>query len=214
MLKRVYVWEAPMRATHWVNFAVIGTLSFTGLYMGNPFLRTPEGEVFYMATARFTHFLAAYVLTVSWLTRLYWAFAGNGYSRLGVFFFYNRERRKEMWEDLKFYLFIGRRHPTAVGHTPLGSLAYLFVFLILLGQIITGFSLYAQSHYGLFATLMGGWLPAFVALPTIRLIHHSLMWLLIWFVIMHIYMAWLNDRSNKDFCISSIFTGYKGVYED
>ena len=214
-MKSVYVWEAPMRAAHWVNAAAISFLCFTGLYIGNPFLQAPPGEVFYMATMRFIHFVAAYFLTVFWLVRLYWAFAGNEYSRLGVFFpFARKEGRRGMAENLKFYLFISKQPPVAVGHTPLGAISYLVVFLLLLGEIITGFALYSHTHHAFFWTFMGGWLLSVIASPTIRFIHHLIMWILTWFVILHIYLAWLNDIAEKNFVMSSIFSGYKGVHEE
>ena len=40
---RKYVWEFPIRLTHWVNVIAIPVLFFTGLYIATPIL-TPSGE--------------------------------------------------------------------------------------------------------------------------------------------------------------------------
>ena len=41
MLKRVYVWELPVRLTHWLNFLTIIVLCFTGYYISRPFIDAP-----------------------------------------------------------------------------------------------------------------------------------------------------------------------------
>ena len=42
-LVRVYVWEIPVRVTHWVIVLSILILSVTGFYIGHPFM-TVAGE--------------------------------------------------------------------------------------------------------------------------------------------------------------------------
>ena len=32
-----YVWELPVRITHWINAVSVVVLSFTGFYIGHPF---------------------------------------------------------------------------------------------------------------------------------------------------------------------------------
>ena len=117
MLKLVYVWEFPVRLTHWVNFLAIVVLSFTGYYIGTPFSQAPAGEFFYMATMRFIHFVAAYVFTVSVLLRIYWAFVGNEYSRWREFLPFWGQRRRDLVGCVYYYSFIRRECPPAVGHS-------------------------------------------------------------------------------------------------
>lgn len=214
MLKREYVWEFPVRLTHWLNFLSILTLSFTGVYIGSPFMHSPPGEAFLMATIRFIHFVAAYVFTLSFLLRIYWAFAGNEYSRWKEFFPVTGKRRREILENVKFYMLLRRTPPPAIGHSATAVLSYLFLFLLFTVEIITGFALYAQSHQGFFWTLMGGWLLSVFSSPTIRLIHHLVMWLILIFAIVHVYIAWLNDIAEKNGVMSSIFSGFKISHED
>src|SRR5437899_3113990 len=79
----IYVWELPVRITHWVNVLSILVLSLTGYYISNPFFGTRgvATNEYLMGTIRFTHFVVAFVFTASVLFRLYWAFAGNRYAR-------------------------------------------------------------------------------------------------------------------------------------
>ena len=41
--RRAYIWQLPVRITHWVNALCITTLFLTGLYIGRPIL-TSSGE--------------------------------------------------------------------------------------------------------------------------------------------------------------------------
>ena len=56
---RVYIWEVPVRVTHWVIVATIIVLTVTGAYIADPFLIPPGGSV--MMSVRFVHMLAAFV---------------------------------------------------------------------------------------------------------------------------------------------------------
>ncbi|HYA31428.1 MAG TPA: cytochrome b/b6 domain-containing protein, partial [Thermodesulfovibrionales bacterium] len=72
MIKREYVWEFPVRLTHWLNFLAILTLAVTGLYIGAPFIHAIYGKQLIMAQFRFVHFVAAYIFAVSVVVRIYW----------------------------------------------------------------------------------------------------------------------------------------------
>ncbi len=214
MLTRVYVWEFPVRLTHWVNFLAIVVLSFTGYYIGSPFLNAPPGETFYMAVMRAVHFAAAYIFTVGFLVRIYWAFAGNQYSHWNVFFPFRGQRRKDLIGCVQYYLFWRIECPPAVGHSASAALSYLFLFILFALEIITGFALYSQGHpRGFLWTLLGGWIFYLVLPPYVRLIHHLIMWAILVFAIIHIYIGWLNDFAEKKFVMSSIFGGYKADEE-
>ena len=49
---RVYVWELPVRVSHWFIFLLVFVLSFTGYYIHNPFLVAKSSTTFLMATVR------------------------------------------------------------------------------------------------------------------------------------------------------------------
>ncbi len=214
MLRRIYVWEFPVRLTHWVNFLAIVILSATGFSIGYPFLSAPSGEAFYMSNMRAVHFATGYIFTVSFLVRIYWMFAGNQYARWNVFFPFWGQRRKDFIGCVRYYLFLRTYCPPAAGHSAAAAFSYLILFALFVLEIVTGFALLFQGHQRTFFwTAMGGWTLAYAAGSTLRLIHHLTMWAILIFAIIHIYIGWLNDFAEKKFVMSSIFGGYKADEE-
>ena len=64
-LRRVYVWEFPVRLYHWVNASAVVVLGVTGYMIGRP-LWVPTGIEeasfgFSFGWVRFIHFVAAWV---------------------------------------------------------------------------------------------------------------------------------------------------------
>ena len=81
--KAQYIYEAPVRIWHWVHAISILVLAGTGYLIANP-LPSVSGEAsnsFLMGNMRMIHFIAAYVFTIGFLVRIYWAIVGNKYSR-------------------------------------------------------------------------------------------------------------------------------------
>lgn len=214
MLKRVYVWELPVRLTHWTNFLCIITLSITGYYIGNPFIHAVSESQYIMGWMRFIHFVAAYLFTVSIMLRTYWSFAGNKYANLKEFIYFPPKRFRSLLDEIRYYMFRTDVHTLAPGHNAFASAIYLGLWILFIAEIVTGFALYSQSHRsGIIWTVMGGWLLSLFSNQTIRLYHHLIMWLIIFFVIDHVYLAWFTDRANRGGFISSIFSGYKTLEE-
>jgi Ni/Fe-hydrogenase 1 B-type cytochrome subunit len=125
---------------------------------------------------------------------------------------------RKQWEDMVdlalFYAFLKPGAPQAIGHTALAALTYLILFLLFLAEIVTGFALHSQSQVGRLWKVLGGWLLTFLSAGYVRLIHHSIMWLVIVFVAIHFYIAWYDDIREKVGAKSSIFSGYKSVEEE
>lgn len=215
MLKRVYVWEFPVRLAHWINFLCIAALSVTGYYIGNPFIHAVSESQYIMGWMRFIHFVASYLFTVSILLRTYWSFVGNEHARLKEFFYFTPQRTRDLTDDIKYYMFLKKDHAPYTGHGAFASVIYLGLWILFFVEIFTGFALYSQSHRsGFIWTLMGGWLLSMFSVQTVRLYHHLIMWVIIFFAIEHVYLAWLADRAQKGGFISSIFSGYKTVEEE
>lgn len=213
MLKRVYVWEFPVRLTHWLNFAAILALSVTGFYIGAPFFRAVNEKQLIMAQFRFVHFIAAYVFAVSVLVRIYWWFMGNRYAHWDQWIPLSKARRENLYGTAQFYCFLREHCPEAIGHTGIAGLSYFFMFMLFLIEILTGFALYSQSHVGTLWTILGGWVFVILNEGTVRLIHHLIMWIIAAFVIFHMYIAWHNDVMERSGLMSSIFSGYKSIKE-
>ena len=215
-MTRIYVWEFPLRLSHWVNFLTLAALAFTGFYLGNPFIYVPPGERFFMTTMKFIHIVAAYLFLASFVLRLYWGRVGNPYARLRNYFPTEATMWVDMLHEVEFYLFLRKEHKPCVGHCPWAASVYLILFAIFLVEIISGFALYSQSHQEneLIWKILGGWLLSVFPAPTIRLWHHIIMWVIILFTIAHVYIGWLFDLAEKNFVMGSIFTGYKVIDEE
>jgi len=211
---RVYVWEAPVRITHWLIALSIVVLSVTGFYIGYPFITVsgPAGQHFVMGWAKAIHGYAAYVFIAAVLTRVIWMFTGNKYARWDKFIPVRRERRHGLWPTLKFYLFALRKPPGFVGHNPLAGLTYTLVFGLYLlaiatGLVMRGASADVDSPLRWFAS----WAPLFGGLQIARWIHHAVMWLLLGFAVHHVYSSILMSTIEANATTESMFSGYKFV---
>ena len=207
-----YVWEVPVRVTHWVNVLSIIILAMTGIFIGTPKTLALDPSQFVMGWIRFVHFVAAYVFSVSFLARIYWMFKGNRYANWREFFpILTDEGRRNMMKTFKYYAFISKKAPHTVGHNALAGLTYSAVFFLYLVMIFTGFALYSERAPQSLMHKLTGWLFVLFSNQGMRLTHHMVMWLLIGFVIHHIYSAWLMDIKERGGVMSSIFSGYKSV---
>lgn len=209
--KRVYIWELPVRLTHWINTVCIVAFSITGLYIGDPFMHALSADQYIMGWMRFIHFIAGYAFLMSMIIRIYWSFMGNEYANWRVLFPFSAERWSDLIGGLKFYALLSKKAPFAIGHTATAGLTYLIVFLIFGFEIVSGFALYSVNHSGLLWTLLGGWLTGLLHLQTIRLYHHLAMYVILAFVLVHIYIAWWLDSVEKNGLMFSIFGGYKFI---
>lgn len=204
--ERVYVWEVPVRLTHWVNVLAIVVLSGTGFYIGYPFF---GGSVSLMAWVRGIHRLTAWVFVASLLLRLYWAFAGNPWASWRVLFpYFTAEGRRGVGGVLSYYLFLRRRPPHFTGHNPLAGMTYSLLVLVMIAAVVTGFALQSLGGDGWRRALFG-WVFSLLSLQGVRLTHHLIMWLLLGFAVHHVYSAALMDVEEKNGILTSIFTGYK-----
>lgn len=206
---RIYVWEVPVRVTHWVTFAMLLVLTVTGSYMADPFLFAPGQDT--MRLVRFVHIVAAYVFVASGILRTYWLFAGNQFSRWSAFVPTNRRHLRELVHQTQFYVFLRKDLPGILGHNALASGTYTVVFFLFLIQTATGFALVGMHGTQPWAALLG-WLPGLIGGEQgVRVIHHLLMWAILAFAIHHVYSAVLVDHIERNGLLSSIFSGSKFV---
>jgi len=203
---RVYVWEVPVRITHWVVVACVVILSITGGYIADPFLIPASGQT--MGVVRFVHMIAAYLFVCSGIVRTYWLFKGNRFAHWQAFIPTNRRHLNEYAYQTGWYLFIRRELPGILGHNALAAATYLIVFFLFLVQTATGFALQAQ-HGAPLVTALFSWMNDLLGVQTVRLVHHLAMWAILAFMIHHVYAALLIDHIEKNGLMSSIFSGYK-----
>jgi Ni/Fe-hydrogenase 1 B-type cytochrome subunit len=212
-LVKDYVWELPVRLTHWLVVLCVLVLAATGFYMHNPFIFVHGRYAYLMGTVRFIHVLTGFVLTASLLVRFYWFFAGNYCASWRAFLPFRRRQWREMGEMIKYYSFLRRAPLHKVGHNPLASSVYTLVFLALLGSVITGFTLFSQTAGTPILKTLFGWIGVWIGIPSIRLIHYLLMFSFLAFLIHHVYSAVLVSIEERNGLLESIVTGYKYIPE-
>lgn len=216
----VYVYEAPVRLWHWTNAAAIVVLALTGFFIGRP-LPTMSGEAsshFLMGYIRFTHFTAGYILAIGFLFRFYWSLVGNFHSKqLFRLPLLNPQWRKEVWFELRWYLFLEKRPKKYVGHNPLAQVAmFIFMTLGLTFMIVTGFALYAEgSLRGSWQDKLFGWLIPLVGQSyDVHTLHRLGMWFILTFVIIHIYVAIREDIMSRQSIVSTMISGDRTFKDD
>jgi Ni/Fe-hydrogenase 1 B-type cytochrome subunit len=208
---RVYIWQIPVRATHWVTAGCIVVLSLTGGYIADPFLIPAGGST--MMTARLIHMVAAITLLASGLVRTWWLLAGNRFSRWSAFIPTSRVQATELFRQAGFYMFLRREIPKVLGHNQLAAAAYLALFFLLLVETVTGFALDGLIGSEPGATAFG-WLRELLGPQTIRLVHHLSMWAILAIALFHVYSTVLVDHLERNGLVSSMFSGYKFVPRD
>lgn len=213
-LVRVYVWELPVRVTHWLIFLSIMVQAVTGIYIGHPFIIVAGAarDHFVMGWMRTIHSYTAIVFTLSVLSRIAWMFMGNRYSRWSEFIPVARKRLGGLWGTFRWYVFTRRNPPPFVGHNPLAGLTYVAVFGLYLLMIATGLAMYSgKAPVGSPMRLFGFLVPLLGGLQSARLLHHIIMWLLLGFMVHHIYSAVLMSIAESNATMESIFSGTKFV---
>jgi len=211
----IYVWELPVRVTHWLIVISIMVLAATGLYIHGPYLvpSDPVEASSRMADVRFWHEIFAIVFSLSVAVRFYWGFVGNSFSSWRQIIPHRREQFHYMREMAMYYAG-RRRHPVPyTGHNHLAGLAYTIVSVGLFAQVLTGLLLFGWiMQAGPFHVLFG-WGNAFPfgGIQGIRVLHNVLTFLFIAFMIHHVYSAILIDIEERNGVLSSMFSGYKNI---
>lgn len=213
----VYLWSAPLRAMHWIAAICVLVLIITGFYIGRPYFMT-SGEAsshFMMGRMRFLHFVAAGVLVMTGIIRVYWLFAGNRFERLRALFPVTPTNLRHTGEHAVAYVTMRPDRPNFVGHNPLQQYFYTLLYLMVVVMVVTGFAMYGQSNPGGFIFRAFAWVPPlFGGLQIVRLTHHVLTWGFIVFIVIHVYFAIRSDYVERTGSVSSIITGGRYISTD
>lgn len=217
----VYVYELPVRIWHLINALAIVALATSGYLIASP-LASPDGEAsehYLMGYIRFVHFAAGYLLVVGFVGRLYWAYAGNEHARqiflpplLKAHFW------DGVWHELRWYAFLAKAPRHYIGHNPLAILAMHFAFVWgALFMIATGLALYGEGEgqgswqFALFSSWV---LALFGDSQTVHTWHHLVMWLMVCFVLIHVYVAVREEKLSGQSMLATIATGWRTFKDD
>jgi Ni/Fe-hydrogenase 1 B-type cytochrome subunit len=206
---RLYVWELPVRVSHWVIVLAIAVLSFTGYYMYDPFIIARGNRAFLMGRMRFIHEIAAWFFIAAVLLRFYWFIKGNRWAYWRSFLPIDPWWRKGLIKQLKYYLFLNPHPDSEVGHNPLAALTYLAIYGLMVVEIATGMALYNHILGNRVLGVFVDWIPHIINIRYVREIHFLIMFAFFAFVIHHVYSAVLIGIEERSGLVGGIFSGYK-----
>lgn len=217
----VFVYEWPVRLWHWVNALAIMVLCLTGWFIGSPPPSMQIAEAthqFVFGYIRFAHFAAGMILTVGFFGRIYWACVGNHHAKqLFLIPLFNKHWWKEIFFEIRWYMFLEKEPQKYVGHNPLAQLAMFgFITLGSTFMIISGWALYSEgAGQGSFADKVAGWFLTLVGnSQAVHSLHHMGMWFILIFVIIHIYVAIREDIMSRQSMVSTMISGTRTFKDD
>ncbi len=203
---RLYIWQVPVRVTHWVTAACIVILAISGMYIADPFLIPAGGAL--MSNVRLLHIIAALTFLVSGLVRTWMLIFGNRFARWTAFIPTSRYQATELYRQAGFYGFFRKEIPEVLGHNQLAATAYVVLFVLLLAETVTGFALDGLMGAEPGATMFG-WLRDLLGAQMLRVIHHLAMWVILAIALFHVYSCVLVDHIEQNGLVSSMINGYK-----
>ena len=218
-LPPVMIYEPSVRLWHWGNAFCVAVLCVSGYLIGTPLSSTNgDASVLYsMGWLRFAHLAAGQVMAMLFLLRIYIFFTGNRFAR--QLFLPPVWRRQ--WSDglvtmVAWNLLLLKRPIRYEGLNPLANLAMLFLFVLpAVGTILTGFAMLAEvkGHESwLYATF--GWMVSiFGNTLDLHILHRLCMWIIVSFVMLHIYTAVREDIVSRQTMISTMLSGER-VYRE
>jgi len=186
-LQRKYIWPGRLRFGHWViTVAVVGLL-FTGWLQ--------QHVVQYFQIALDYHYILAYALTLALGLRLYLLVSSPASAANWQDLLPNRHGIKQAIAMLRFYISFGRTPlPHWYAHSPLWAPVYLFIFLLLLTQILSGCLIGAGYH------------SLFINLYTL---HQNASTGIAVFSVLHIISVFLHDLKAGTSDVSAMIHGYR-----
>jgi len=164
-----------------------------------------------MGTMRFIHEVFGFILIAVLISRIYWFFAGNQWSRWRAWIPLTREQWRSFYSMLLYYGYQRREPFEEIGHNSLATTCYLAIVCLLVMECITGLVLFSVVRGSHMLTILVGWILRIVDVQYIRTIHYFVMFLFVAFLIHHVYSAMLVSMEQRNGLMESIFSGWKFV---
>lgn len=213
-----YVWSGTVRLLHWVIFLSVVALLITGNYIAHtPTWLKPRGEPFenfFMANMRFIHLTAAVVFDVSVLISIYLFFFSTFHTPWRDLM-PTKKNLRNAWVQFKYYFRLSGEKVDYEYHDPVNIISWLSFYILAIFLMFTGFALRAS------VASLDWWWPKFVHLTTdwvvylfgglngTRVAHHMLWWLILVWVVIHVYFQMWKTIKLKTGNINAIFGGYR-----
>ncbi|MBP6162798.1 MAG: cytochrome b/b6 domain-containing protein [Aliarcobacter sp.] len=218
-----------MRIVHWLNVICMVVAVITGLYIGHPYYQTfiadPAVDKYVMAWNRWGHFIVAIIFDVTAILIAY------------LYFFSRFEKPYKKliptWTNIKefFEVFLNlitfnRRKNFDSSHSDSYNIVFFTIFhLLLVFMLLSGLQLYVHGLASGISSI-GAWWPAMLHLATdwtlevfggnmgVRIAHHTSMYLILVWVMCHIYYQVWRTIFWREGDISIVVGGSKFVREE
>ena len=237
-LREYPVWDRSTRIFHWINVLSVLTLIAVGTAILNAKAIGASGDG--RVVLKTVHVYAGYVFAINLLWRLIWTFIGNRFARwkrilpLGADYF----------RELGVYIRGVRdgKVPAYLGHNPLSRAMVTLLFLLLIGQAVTGLvlagtDLYMPPFGGQFAqwvtqadgdpSKLEGLKPGSKAAPVVAeaykemrafrepfgTVHYYVFFTLIAAIVLHLAGVVFAETRERNNIISAMFNGRKVFYD-
>ncbi len=228
-IKEVKRMTGTMRIIHWANAICMVVAVITGLYIGHPyyqsFIADPAVDKYVMAWNRWGHFIVAIIFDVTAVI-------------IGYLYFFSRFEKpykkliptiKNIVEFCEVFLNLitfNRRKKFDSSHSDSYNIVFFTIFhLLLIFMLFTGLQLYV---HGLASgeSSIGSWWPWMLHFTTdwtlnvfggnmgVRIAHHTSMYLILVWVMCHIYYQIWRTIFWKEGDIAIVIGGSKFVREE
>jgi Ni/Fe-hydrogenase 1 B-type cytochrome subunit len=225
-MKRVERMTATMRTIHWTNAFCMIVAVATGLYIGHPYYQTfiadPAVDKYVMAWNRWGHFIAAIIFDVTAILIGYLYLFSN-FDKPYKKILPTKQNFIEFWEVFFNLITFNRRKKFDSTHSDSYNIVFFtFFHILLVFMLLTGLQLYV---HGLASgeSSIGTWWPAMLHLVTdwtltvfggnmgVRIAHHTAMYLILMWVMSHIYYQIWRTIYWREGDIGIVFSGHKFV---
>ena len=226
-----------MRIIHWANFFSMIVAIVTGLYIAEPYYQTLIAEQpvdkYVMAWNRWGHFIVAIIFDVTSIVVAYLYFFSRfekSYKKVLP----TGKNIKEFFAVLINLLTLNRSKNFDSSHSDSFNTVYFTIFHLLLAwMLFTGLQLYVHGLESGTSSI-GSWWPWMLHLVTdwtipvshamvgggptatlmdVRIVHHMTMWLIVTWVVFHIYYQVWRTIFWQEGDIAIVFGGTKFVKE-
>ena len=227
--KQVKRMTPAMRIIHWINaICMIGAIA-TGLYIGHPYYQTfiadPAVDKYVMAWNRYGHFMIAIIFDVTSIIIAYLYFFSRfekPYKKLIP----NGKNITEFGAVLVNLITLNRKKEFDSSHADSFNTVYFTIFhILLIWMLLTGLQMYVHGLASGISSI-GAWWPWILHVATdwtipvtggtlmdVRISHHLTMWLIVCWVVFHIYYQVWRTIFWKEGDIGIVISGTKFVKE-
>ena len=228
-IKEVKRMTGTMRIIHWLNAICMVVAVITGLYIGHPyyqsFIADPAVDKYVMAWNRWGHLIVAIIFDVTAVL-------------IGYLYFFSRFEKpykkliptvKNIVEFCEVFLNLitfNRRKKFDSSHSDSYNIVFFTIFhFLLIFMLFTGLQLYVQGLASGISSI-GSWWPSMLHLTTdwtlnvfggnmgVRIAHHTSMYLILVWVMCHIYYQIWRTIFWKEGDIAIVIGGSKFVREE